>query len=162
MTVYTSIWINDVYYWNIWDSQVYGINTIARLTSVVFDSSYLPFHLDIFHLFCILSLELGFSHPALDFRVYVTSTALFGSLPHIKFSSSLPSYFLFKESTPFLFEDMFFFVRIPILDVIVLNIVEFDVSAWLSWIGAYKRLFWYGWLIRFKRLSGFQISSYIV
>lgn len=45
--------------------------------------SYLSFHLDIFHLFCILSLELGFSHPALDFRVYVTSTALFGSLPHI-------------------------------------------------------------------------------
>lgn len=59
------------------------IQLIARLTSVVFDSSYLPFHLDIFHLFCILSLELGFSHPALDFRVYVTSTALFGSLPHI-------------------------------------------------------------------------------
>lgn len=36
--------------------------------------------------------------------------------------TSLPSCFLFKESTRFLFEDMFFFVRIPILDVIVLNI----------------------------------------
>lgn len=47
--------------------------------------SYLSFHLDIFHLFCILSLELGFSHILhwTDIRVYVTSTALFGSVPHI-------------------------------------------------------------------------------
>lgn len=94
MTVYTSIWINDVYYWNIWDSQVYGINTIARLTSVVFDSSYLPFHLDIFHLFCILSLELGFSHPALDFRVYVTSFNLVHLCLPIFFLKNLPLFCL--------------------------------------------------------------------
>lgn len=55
----------------------------------------------------------------------------------------LPVFFL-KNLPPFLFEDMFFFVRIPILDVIVLNIFEFAHDLVELGPYMYKRLFWCG------------------